>query len=781
MGRNWAIAIGINKYENLLPLKHAKRDAVAMATWFKEEAKFDEVFLFTEDSPPISKANPPIPTEPTYCHLRRFLRAQFENIKKPLLKPEDNLWFFFAGHGRRNGDKDYLMLCDSDPGDAENTAISVEYVTQRLRRSGADNVIMFLDACRDKGSRSRGGFGIGTEEHQGVITFYSCTANQQSWEIDELQHGSFTHTLLEGLRLRGEANCATVERLDQYLSYYVPQLNANYRKPIQNPYLKAEPPYKMYFILLEQSANIKDVEPLKLQASLAENEGNLPLAEQLWIRVLAVSRADLDAIAAIKRIARRQTKNSAYPTQEPVIPIPEPATLSRGEEAGFGIIKYKSDTIVSVLEDVARLIGERRDGSITLCNGKIIDCPGLNLQLESQRLDKLANEIRKGIFKVIVLGDINAGKSTLINAMLGHEILPTSVVPATAIITIFAYGGNNEKIPKEVAVYKTGIKNPILLPWDDFIKEYQLTYKYRKTHNKKNFVDSFADIEYAQIECSYRLLEHGVQLIDSPSLNHTLDYDSLCIRFLEQSQAVIFLLNAGLMLNEWEIKFIEQQLGSGRLNHVFFVVNKIDLLEDEEDLEFVKEQFRDCFKHHFLDENGNFDEAFYNRRLFYINAKAALDARTAKPEDTNKLEASGVLDLEIELELFLRSDEKNIAALEAAFRVLESGLTLASQNISQAQEMLSKHIEEQKRILVRAGVALKSLETDLETDKREIETIIFQYEDMIQQGSKQSFSMQKEKERLDAIYYQLIDLYNMAGKALGKSSQELSSIPILLG
>ncbi|MBW4641742.1 MAG: hypothetical protein KME23_01735 [Goleter apudmare HA4340-LM2] len=40
----------------------------------------------------------------------------------------------------------------------------------------------------------------------GVITFYSCTANQKSWEIDELQHGSFTHSLLEGLRVQGEAN-----------------------------------------------------------------------------------------------------------------------------------------------------------------------------------------------------------------------------------------------------------------------------------------------------------------------------------------------------------------------------------------------------------------------------------------------------------------------------------------------------------------------------------------------------------------------------------------------
>ena len=257
MGKNWAISIGINQYDNLQPLNFAKRDAEAMAAWFREEAKFDQVFLFTADSPPIS-ANTPIPTQPIYGRVRRFLQAQFE---QPLLKPEDNLWFFFAGHGMRHADKDYLMLADSDPGAIEQTAISVEYITERLRRSRADNVVLLLDACREESSRS--GLGIGEEKHQGVITFYSCAANEKSWEIAELQHGSFTHTLLTGLRLHGEANCATVERLDRYINSFVPQLNIKYQKPIQNPYLKAEPPYKMYYILLEQSATMRDVESLK--------------------------------------------------------------------------------------------------------------------------------------------------------------------------------------------------------------------------------------------------------------------------------------------------------------------------------------------------------------------------------------------------------------------------------------------------------------------------------------------------------------------------------------
>ena len=103
MAKNWAIAIGINSYDNLQSLDYAKGDAEKMGDFFQQEAGFERVFLFTEDSPAIP-TTPPISTQPTYGKLRRFLRKQFE---KPLLEPGDNLWFFFSGHGQRYHDRDY--------------------------------------------------------------------------------------------------------------------------------------------------------------------------------------------------------------------------------------------------------------------------------------------------------------------------------------------------------------------------------------------------------------------------------------------------------------------------------------------------------------------------------------------------------------------------------------------------------------------------------------------------------------------------------------------------
>jgi formylglycine-generating enzyme required for sulfatase activity/uncharacterized caspase-like protein len=322
MSQNWAICIGIDRYDNLQSLQYAKRDAEALRDFFEKEAGFDKVYFFAEDAPPIpTDFGEPMRSMPSGGTLRRFLRVRFE---QKFLKPSDNFWFFFAGHGRRERDRDYIMPIDADPGNVEETAIPVSYVTERLRRCGAENVILLLDACRNEGARD--GQGIGTETHAGVVTISSCSPSERSYEIAEVQHGAFTYSILEGLRLQGETNCATVERLDLHLRTRVPELCAKYRKPHQTPYTHAEPLEKLHLILVPKSATMADLGPLKLDALQAETKGDLETAEQLWWRVIAVSPVDPQAHEAIKRITLKQMSPS--PTG-----VPDVATAPTARQA----------------------------------------------------------------------------------------------------------------------------------------------------------------------------------------------------------------------------------------------------------------------------------------------------------------------------------------------------------------------------------------------------------------------------------------------------------------
>lgn len=315
MAKNWAITIGINTYSFLPSLHYAKQDAEAVQTLLQHQAEFERVFFFSDDSPAVNGKS----TQPSRANLLRVLRQVFE---APFMGAGDNFWFFFSGHGIRHDDRDYLLPTDGDPEDIENTAISINYITERLRRCGADNVVLVLDACRKQDTRQGQGIGRQAAEiarQTGVISIFSCSPNEYSYEVEDLQHGVFTQALLEGLGPQGQ--CGTVSCLDQYLATRVPQLSQHYGKPRQTPYTIAEPISKHHLILFPQNATPADIAALKNEAYRAiQIDNNLELAEQLWIRVLeASSGRDMEAIRALQRVAQLQMESIA-PEAAPTLP-----------------------------------------------------------------------------------------------------------------------------------------------------------------------------------------------------------------------------------------------------------------------------------------------------------------------------------------------------------------------------------------------------------------------------------------------------------------------------
>ena len=304
MAKNWAIAIGINQYNpnNFAPLNYAKRDAELMRDFF-HRAGFDEVCFFSDDWPDLALPNGAIvPTQPTFDNLVSFLEDRFAS---PFLAAGDNCWFFFAGHGMQFANRDYLMPRGATPRAVERTGIAVSYVRDRLSRCGADNVILMLDACRSEGSRDAGG--IGNEAHQGIITISACSPTERSWEIEALEQGVFTYALLEALQIGGDRNCATVERLSQYLRYRIPELCRQYGKaPSQTPRISTDPTEKLHFILLPQYATLADVALLKTDAyRLAFLDKNPHLAQQLCIRAIAAAMGrDIELLNLYTQIQR---------------------------------------------------------------------------------------------------------------------------------------------------------------------------------------------------------------------------------------------------------------------------------------------------------------------------------------------------------------------------------------------------------------------------------------------------------------------------------------------
>ncbi len=289
-----------------------------MFRYCKEEAKFDMVFLFTDDSDPIKTPSGTfLETKPTATNLKIFLHEFFES---PQLETGDNFWFFFSGHGLRHQEQDYLVPHDGHSQLLPDTTISLTYLTQRLRKCGADNIILLLDSCRNEtrfGNKSTGG-----KPQQGVITIASCSPGEESYQIPALGMSSFTYALLEALRIEGERNCATVERLCNHLFHRVPEINRQYNKPPQTPHSTVEPNYKNHLILLPKQATITDIALLREEALDLEGDGRLEEAKQLMRRVLALDPTNPKVLKVYDRITLKLA-------QQPVLPSPKTEPINR--------------------------------------------------------------------------------------------------------------------------------------------------------------------------------------------------------------------------------------------------------------------------------------------------------------------------------------------------------------------------------------------------------------------------------------------------------------------
>lgn len=322
MGKNWAILIGINEYSFLQPLKFAKADAEAMYNWLRHQGGFEQIFLFTDDSPAIT-TNPPIKTTPSFGHLDSFFDVQFD---KKLLKSTDNLWFFFSGHGNRGSQGDYLMVSDSNPRRLDKTAIPLNYITERLRNWGAGNVVMFIDACRNEENQGKGET-ISAEDYQGIITFYSCRDREKSREIESIKRGAFTHVLLQALEnTKKNQGCLTVAGLEEYLMREVPLLNPN-----QHPLAKVEPTYKTNFILFGEAQD-REIDRLKLLAYQKAFEANTEEAREILLHAnMAAKGADVEIIDSLGRLSIISPPSPVIPRQakpietQPNSPIPREA------------------------------------------------------------------------------------------------------------------------------------------------------------------------------------------------------------------------------------------------------------------------------------------------------------------------------------------------------------------------------------------------------------------------------------------------------------------------
>lgn len=231
----WAFMVGVNGYQQFSKLQYCRQDTIDLARAFRETLEFQHVFEFHEDAAPEF--------QPTRDCIFLKLDA-LQNSDE--VKPDDLLVFYFSGHGINEGGKDYLLPIGAGPRAVKTLGIRVRDLVEALKDIGCKNTMMLIDACRDpmavKGAKGPAAIGDDSSvliSQANMVAFFSCAPRERSYEIDPLNHGSFTYCLLQAVQ---EAAVSTAAELDFYLKEKVPKVNKVYGKPVQRPYAVIIPP-----------------------------------------------------------------------------------------------------------------------------------------------------------------------------------------------------------------------------------------------------------------------------------------------------------------------------------------------------------------------------------------------------------------------------------------------------------------------------------------------------------------------------------------------------------
>lgn len=181
MKKAYLLAVGINEYDNFQTLGLCAKDSESVSEAFCGRCPDISVNIVNDNN-----------TEPTLLTIKQ----QLTNIESLDYKENDIVIFFFAGHGFSIDGKDYITAKDTDLDDS-NTAISTDYIIDCVKKSGAGNAILVVDACRSDIDRGISNFGERTAEisrRRGVVTYFSCSPGETAKELAVLDGGIFTRT-----------------------------------------------------------------------------------------------------------------------------------------------------------------------------------------------------------------------------------------------------------------------------------------------------------------------------------------------------------------------------------------------------------------------------------------------------------------------------------------------------------------------------------------------------------------------------------------------------------
>lgn len=224
----------------------------------------------------------------------------------------------------------------------------------------------------------------------------------------------------------------------------------------------------------------------------------------------------------------------------------------------------------------------------------------------SKDIDTFLKRCSDAEFHIALVGAIKAGKSTLINALLGYEYASTKVTPETAALTKFKKGANNSV---KVSFYSEAEWEALWKSANDakatvFLEEYaklngdsekaswigkkdenidcgtkeELAAEIQKWTSSKSVCHYF--VKEVEVSLKEFELPEGIVLVDTPGLDDVVEYRSNITRaYIDRANAVLVCVKSDALTGP-EMATIYSVFANTRYNRekVYIIATQIDAL-----------------------------------------------------------------------------------------------------------------------------------------------------------------------------------------------------------
>ena len=261
-------------------------------------------------------------------------------------------------------------------------------------------------------------------------------------------------------------------------------------------------------------------------------------------------------------------------------------------------------------------------------------------QIQNQ-VRELFSRLAEDRFNLVVVGRFSRGKTSLMNAVLGTDRLPTGIRPLTSVITTVTYGTREQAV-----IHFAGLGIPQDVPLGA-LPQYVTEEGNSGNHRR---------VTIAQVQLPVELLRRGFHFIDTPGLGSPIIENTRTTeRFLPEADAFVLVTSYEGPLSDEEVRFLRSAAAAGQ--PAFVVVNKQDMVnaeEREQALTYLREQLRGLLE-------GR------NLGIFSLSARDGLIAK--QKGDAALLAVSGVAAFEAELLRYLITEKSREFLLRMCHRI----------------------------------------------------------------------------------------------------------------